>query len=517
MERLIEEISYKKCAIQREVVCDVSCDFTLPDYLGDIKRIIMTRESLSVGGAYLDAGQISGCGVVSYNVVYVDSEGKLSSAEFSRDYESSVRCEFDTLAHTYITSRIVNSTIRATTPRKLVAKSTVASNIHGFKEESIRIPEEFGSGKLEFKDDFTHVRSTSVTHLPEREYAERLALLEGGMADDLTVIARSASPEIKSVEMRDGVIFVKGEIKVECAVICAPLAPTIEKMTLEINEECPAGCKDPVSLFAIPNLSSLTVSVRPTEDGCELTCDLILDLTVLEDENIAVSMPTDAYSPGREVALEYNTVKLESVLMPISVSVRSEARKDRTELGLSEARDIIITDAVVRSDPARAEGDSIFLTGEIKYTGAATQVSEDGAVSYVSFKTSVPYEHIVNNTCQSIDTVTYDILTSVSGACCMIDKDEILLACNLCFEGVAVSDRTCRYISSVSMKEEKCEGASRRVVVYYPDKDESLYEVAKRFDTTSRAVANINSLGIDVVAAPSKSGGLSGVKRLIIY
>lgn len=517
MERLIEEISYKECAVYREVVCDVSCDFTLPDYLGDIKRIIMTKESLSVGGAYLDAGQISGCGVVTYNVIYVDSEGKLTSAEFSREYECSGRCECDTLCHTYITSRIVNSSIRATTPRKLVAKSTVASNIHGFTEQSILIPEEFSSGNLEFKDEHTFVRSTNVTHLPEREYAERLATLEGVMADDITVISRNARPEIKSVEMRDGVIFVKGLIKVECAVMCAPLAPCVEELTLQINEECPAGCKDPVSLFAIPNVSSLTVNVQPTEEGCELTCDLILDLTVVEDENISVSMPTDAYAPERVVDLEYNTVKLESIAMPISESFMSEVRKDRLELGLAEARDIIITDATVKPDPVRKEGDNVFLTGEIKFMGVATQVSEDGALSYVSFKTSVPYEHIVNNTCQNLDGVTFDILTSVNDVSCMIDKDEALFECNVCFDGVAISDRSCRYISSVKIAEEKAERPPRRVVVYYPDKDESLYEVAKQFDTTSRAVANINSLGIDVAASPAKSGGLSGVKRLIIY
>lgn len=517
MERIEERFSYKKCAVRKEIVCEVGCDFTLPDYLGDIKRIVMTRETVSVGGAYCDAGQISGCGVVTYNVVYIDSEGKLTSAEFSKDYECTARCDADTLSETYITSRVISSGVRATTPRKLVAKSTVASNLRGFLNEEILIPEEFSRGGLEFKNEFCSVRSTYVTHLNEREYAERLCTLDGVMADDLTVIAKSARPEIKSVEMHDGVINVKGQIKVECAVMCAPLAPTVESLTLEINEDCPAGSKNPISISALPNVSSLTVNTVPTEDGCEIMCDLILDITVVEDENVAVSMPTDAYAPGRVTDFEYSTATLESVTAPIVENCRCEMRADRTELGLKDARDIIITDATIKPDPILIEGDSIIMSGEIKYTGVATQINEDGTLNYISFKNSAPYKHIVNNTCQDNCDISCDILAFVSAASCMLDKGEAVFECGISFRGVMLSAKTTRYISSVSMAEESDEKPPRRVVVYYPDKDESLYEVAKRFDTTARAVANINSLGIDVAASPAQKGGLSGVKRLIIY
>lgn len=517
MENKENVISYKRCAFLKEVVSDVGCDFTLPDYLGDIKRIVMTQEQLSTGGAYFEAGQIFGSGVVSYNVIYVDSEGKLTSAEFSKEYECCARCDKDTLSDTLLTSRIVNSGVRATTPRKLVAKSTVASSLRGFSDEAIIIPEDLTGGKLEFKDEVTSVRTTSITHLAEREYAERLCMLEGVMADDLTIVTRSARPEIKSVVAEGGMFVVRGEVRVECAVMCAPLAPTVHTLMLEINEECPLKCKDAISLCAIPNVSSLTVNAQPTDDGCEVLCDLILEITVVEDENLVVSLPSDAYAPGKEADLEYNTVTLESVVGAMNETKKCEMRIGREELGLADARDIIITDATVRTDPARMDGDTLFLTGEIKYAGAATQVSEDGALNYVSFKKTVPYEHIVNNTCQNSGNITYDIHTTVSDVCCMIDKGEAVLSCILDFKGIAVSERPYSYICSVDIRETDKQRAPRKIVVYYPDKEESLYEVAKRFDTTSFAVANINSLGVDVATTPAQKGGLSGIKRLIIY
>ena len=146
MENKDGRISYKKCAVQREVICEVGCDYTLPDYLGDIKRIVMTRESVSVGDAYFEGGQILGNGVITYSIIYVDSDGRLTSAEFTKDYECEVRCDVDSVSDTYLTSRIVASSLRATTPRKVVAKTTVASSIRAFCDETITIPDEFSSG-----------------------------------------------------------------------------------------------------------------------------------------------------------------------------------------------------------------------------------------------------------------------------------------------------------------------------------------------------------------------------------
>ena len=517
MENKDGRISYKKCAVQREVICEVGCDYTLPDYLGDIKRIVMTRESVSVGDAYFEGGQILGNGVITYSIIYVDSDGRLTSAEFTKDYECEVRCDVDSVSDTYLTSRIVASSFRATTPRKVVAKTTVASSIRAFCDETITIPDEFSSGELEYKDEPTFVLSTETTHLPEREYAEKVAFLEGAMADDVSIISKIARPEIKSVEVHDGIINVKGQIKVECAVMTAPLAPTVETIALNINEECPIKSKDPLSVYAIPNLSSFTVSPNPTDDGCDLLCDLIFDLTVVEEENILINMPIDAYAPSKKVELEYNTVGLKSAGAVVRECFKSERRVDRTELGLSDARDIIISDAVVRCDPVSIDGDSLKLSGEIRYCGAAVQISEGGEISYVSFKNSVPYEHIVNNTCQKLDNVASDFITSVTDVSCKIDKDQIVFESIINTCGTVTSTKSCKYICSVSMIPREPEDACRRIVVYYPDKDESLYEVAKRFDTTARSVANINSLGIDVAAAPTSKGGLSGVKRLIIY
>ena len=517
MERIERETSYNKCRERKEIISDVSCDYTLPDYLGDIKRIVMIRECVSVGGAYYEAGQLFGGGIVTYNVIYVDAEGKLASVEFSSDYECSSKCDTDNPIDVCITSRLLNVNLRATTPRKLVAKATLSSNLRAHSEESILLPEEFNSDILEYRTEICDVRSSYITRLPEREYAEKICFLDGVMLDDVSIIAKSANPYIRLVESEDGAIIIKGEVKIECAVMCAPLAPIKETVTVQINEECQAKAKHPIHLQALTNVSSLVISVNATESGCEIMCDMILDISVIEEENKTVCMPTDAYAPGSITECGYDTVTLDSIVGVIDESFKNEARFDRSDLGMKDIRDIIVTDATLKSDPLKREGDTILLTGEIKYSGMATEITEDGAISYVSFKNTAPFSYNVNNYLQNIDNLTFDITASVHDIECTIDKGDVVCGCSLKFTGIIGAKKSLSYISSVSLTDKATAAQVRKVSVYYPDKDESLYDVAKRFDTTCRAVANINSLGIDVASTPTAKGGLKDVRRLIIY
>ena len=517
MERLESETSYKRCRACGEIISDVSTDYTLPDYLGDIKRIVMTRETVSSGGACCEAGQILGGGVVTVSVIYVDAEGRLSSVEFCADYECSQRADTPSPTDVLVTSRIISSSVRATTPRRLVAKATVGSLVEIYTDEAITLSEELCSDKLEYKSEHVGVRSSYLTRLPEREYADRVCVLDGVMMDDVSIIAKSARPEINSIEPRDGALCIKGEIVVECAVMCAPLAPVMERVTIPFAEECEGRARDPLSFRAIPSIASLVTSITATDTGCEITCDLILDISVLEEASLPVSLPTDAYLPGSKTECVYDTVSFESIVGVIDEVHKSEARLDRAELGMRDVRDIILTDVTLRQDTPKRDGEDLILSGEIRYSGIATEITEGGSISYVGFKNSVHYAYNVNNCILNEDNVTYYITPNISGASCMIDKNNIVLSCEIGNRGIIAAKRSCNYIFSVSVSEGGAQERPRRITVYYPDKDESLYDVAKRFDKTCRAVANINSLGIDVAAAPAEKGGLKDVRRLIIY
>ena len=64
--------------------------------------------------------------------------------------------------------------------------------------------------------------------------------------------------------------------------------------------------------------------------------------------------------------------------------------------------------------------------------------------------------------------------------------------------------------------EENEESDDAVVTVYYPKKNERLFDVAKRYRTTAKKIAAYHELSESVIFSPDSEDSLIGVKRLII-
>jgi hypothetical protein len=71
------------------------------------------------------------------------------------------------------------------------------------------------------------------------------------------------------------------------------------------------------------------------------------------------------------------------------------------------------------------------------------------------------------------------------------------------------------YSCEISEGELPIEDGSK-ITVYYPKKNENLFDIAKRYRTTSAKIALDNNLSESVMASPDSSDSLLGVKKLII-
>ena len=63
--------------IQKE--CESGCEYILPDYMGDIKKILMSSARVVPSGKLAGGGNVEASGVVEYEILYADSEGKLTA------------------------------------------------------------------------------------------------------------------------------------------------------------------------------------------------------------------------------------------------------------------------------------------------------------------------------------------------------------------------------------------------------------------------------------------------------
>ena len=166
----MEEAMSKK--IRKE--CESSCEYILPDYMGDIRKILMSRAKAIPTGKFLSGDSLEVGGIVEYEILYSDSDGRLTAISATSDYEMKFPVDSEGYSDSTEESTISNLGIRITGPRKIIMKAAVESVVRISEEPSLEIEGDAFASECEPE---TAARMIScemalVGRSGEREYAE---------------------------------------------------------------------------------------------------------------------------------------------------------------------------------------------------------------------------------------------------------------------------------------------------------------------------------------------------------
>ena len=196
-----KETSYTRNIKCSDVYTESSVDYSLPDYLGDVRKILFSEATLRPSGRFAGGDEVEFSGVVVYNLIYLDSDGNLSSTEFTSDYDYSVKCSGDSYKDSVSDTRVSAFAIRLVGPRKISARASLVGSVRLSEESSISVSGNAVSSDLapETSVKTVGVRSSLMSSVVEREYAEQVASLEGAIADEVSLVYSYAEADRKSV------------------------------------------------------------------------------------------------------------------------------------------------------------------------------------------------------------------------------------------------------------------------------------------------------------------------------
>ena len=493
-----------------------TCEYILPDYLGDVKKLVSSSARLVPSGQFESDGELECAGVVSYEIVYLDSENKLSAASFSSDYDFSVAKD-EKYLDAYVKSEVASFAVRLTGPRRMIAKANVRSEVcviekWDFCESGSAFSEETELEKITKTLNIeTALRGVSR----EREYAETLASLEGVSADEIEVITSSAYVRIReSVPVDDGV-NIKGELIIN-AIIRTP-----ESSVFAIRREIPfdetvsiSGANGEASAVSDVVVSSLSLGVNDGENSAELVANAIMEFSSAVFFNESVEAVSDAYLKTKDVATEYENLK-------ISTFVSSETKTDSVSLKIplskivsSNLKEILALNQDFRALVLNFEENRLVFSGEVAFSGVACEISEDGDSNIASLKFSAPIEINVNTGCQNLEKCKLFAGNAPAGCEWEIDAENLKISVFYTVTYSVSEEENVRLLSSCeALGESEYEKKLSRISVYYPDENETLFDVAKKFHTSVSAIASDNMITAPVALGfPAKSG----LKKLII-
>lgn len=501
--------------LQKE--CESSCEYILPDYLGDVKKLLMTSAKAVPSGQFDGEREVECAGIVTYDIVYLDSENKLSSASFSSDYDFKFSKNGENYSDAYVATQLANFGVRLTGPRRMIAKANVASEICVM--ESFEIAET-GSAfsereELEKITKTVNIESAIKSDALEREYAEEIASLEGISADEIEVITSNAYVRIsESIPVDDGV-NIKGVLVVN-AIIRTP-----DTSVFAIRREIPFdetvsinGVGEDMTAVSDAFVSSLVLGINDGENTAEIVANVIMEFSSLAYYNESIEVISDAYLKSKDTVAEYENLSFTSHLAARTKTESQELKIPLSELGTDALKEILALNQDFRSLKLENSENSSCFSGEVAFSGVACEISEDGTTNITNLKFTAPMSINVNTSCQKCENNKLFAKIAPAGCEWVIDGENLILTLwyTVTYSLSEEESVSCLSSCEVAGDSEYVRKASR-ISVYYPDENETLFDVAKKFHTSVKDIAADN-----MIAEPTALGIPTrlGLKKLII-
>ena len=510
------ETTLRKNKRSAEVYSDTHTEYVLPDYLGEIRKLLSVSSEIRPAAKYLSDSGVESSGIVVYDVLYTDADGELSGASFTSDYDVLLprREDGESLC---LESRIVSFNVRPSGPRKLSAKATVAvSDISSHTEDVSPEGTAFADDREpELLTEDISLLSVVETESVERELAESILRLDGRIADETSVISSRAEAECESVSLAGGEATVKGYVSVYAIVKTEDAAPYSVTHKLPFSETLAFDKDISGEIFPRVTVSSIGTTVNADNEGCEIVANVIFDLSLTSFGRERASIVTDAYLCECDTQNEYDKLCYTELLHASRERINHTARLSRSDECIDGFDELLTLVGTARLSQ-EIEGDAVVLRGTLKYTGAATAVCESGERSYMPLKFEVPIEEKIALPHALPDNATLDVAVEAHHPTLTLDSESVYVTSTLGVSLVITEDKCIRRLASATASENVYEKSSATVTVYYPEAGDTLFSVAKSHRTRAAKLARDNALTESVVAGKGECA-LSGIKKLIIY
>ena len=487
---------------------EVSEEFSLPDYVPEVRRVLFTRAQALPESKYISDTTVPPTielgGTVTYSIIYTNEEGELCALPLNSTYE--VKAPISSLGTTFIDTTVESCTTRVTAPRKLTVKSKLKSRILGFQEkteeESITPRSSADEMYIERKKESVDTIGIMPVSLQNIRMNERfdMAGLESSKPIwcDATII-------LNDVKVQNGSVSVRGEATVRCLCVSSEGENVITK-TMPLVEEMEAEGAS-VGDLAMVNARCVSLSISNAENGQknELFFDLNCELDGEITRNSESLLTKDAYSTKNETQATYKKIDVYKRLKSQNASFTVSEAMKRENMALNEIIEIIADPVYEKTE---IKGSRAQLLGKlfVNIIGKS-QPNEQGECEYLHDSYEIPIKYETD-----IGKVNGEIITrcnfSQGNVNARYDNERFYVTAEI-FPAFSIYEKTsCEVLDRATLKKDvefKSDPACVRVC--FPHENETLWDIAKKYHTTVARLSEQNGISAD--------GPLS-VKSLIV-
>ncbi|MBE6548348.1 MAG: DUF3794 domain-containing protein [Ruminococcaceae bacterium] len=498
-------------ASDKSVLSELSGDFSLPDYQPEIKRLLRVTASMLPPSKYFGAGEAEFAGNIDYYVLYMGSDNEVYCAPLTGEYSVSVPIEKDDnidLGNDLITEvKIVPDMIggRVTSPRHITIKCRLKAHARIYGKKKVM------SGVTRCDGSIEKLKDT----------VQNSSLLLG--VGETIHISDEIIPDLRDGEFRvicaDGKVLVNEVSAGKDEVICRGELH-LKLLTSRENGSLPSsfvrrmpfsgivsnpGITPDASVYAKGTLSELTLTV----DEGRIYVEAGVMLETVGQQNQAVAYISDIYSTTNESNCSYDKVKVPRGISGFNRNFTFSESISLSETSIQEGASVADACGYASVDEYKFEGNKCKMIGKCRFN---LQLFDGRDYSNAEIEMPFKYECEMPETA-SAENTECEAEASMISCRGRIDGDRVGLDAEIALCGRMWENKPCTVLESYSLGEE-LSGDEGRILVCYPNKNDTLWSVAKRYNTPISQIAQNNKLSQN--ARPDNSESLSGTQYLVI-
>lgn len=486
-----------------DINSEITEEFTLPDYLPEIRRLLRITPSFSCPSGYTGSTDAEFAGNADWSILYVGGDGKPSAADLSSSYEvaapvpSDLALDRDAGLHAEHSVFAESIAGRVTAPRKLSIKSLLRHHIRITGERNTQ-PELKGCISDESIKKLGKAYLTLVTErgVSDPVEVETVFRTEAGVK----VIGVRACAAVDSCLPSDMGAVCNGTVVF--TLLCA--APEGETVTYESR----AAFEAPVELDLDGEgrcLSGYAYVNGVTSDEAEGSpvCRASLCVECYARKNAPVKLICDIYSTEQTTSPEFDTFKIPYLIF----CTNTEFSHDGSTVfdGLPEGAKILDCVCDARQTGMRFENGKYFLDVKCRYNvlfGTGDEYTCREAEQSFSAEVGTGNE----------EQRGYSARLTVMTCRAKTEGENIALSADIAAEVAVFGEAEIKAVTSAEFGEKN---ASRRAAwtVAYAAPGETLWDIAKRYSTDPAELAAANGLKY---SSPDSDDSLAGTNFLIV-
>ncbi|MBS6462084.1 MAG: DUF3794 domain-containing protein [Ruminococcus sp.] len=483
--------------------------YDLPDYLPDVNKLLRVDARLVGMNRYVNGDTLEYDGSILYSILYATAQGEMRCASFESPvsgsmpvsgYEDGCLLDFNAAAE--------NVTCRLQGPRKLTAKAKIRICAAIYCEKCTEpvfagklTPEEranmqylYESIECETQESF-EVRGNSVSEDIE---------LPSGMPPVSEIISVDTDTYIYEMRPSEQGLSYKGDVTANILYSSKKPAENEEEAAenggmlyaslvrkIPIYGDIPAET-DETPVFCLGRAEITKLEYRPQENSLgesriieiDFDYDIFADCYYNEESNVV----KDIYSLDYENGNEYSSLSFRNVAKAQTFNFSVNSTEQNSDAEFSAA---VSTVASASVESVTKDSGKLIFEGKAEVSVILT--NGDGLFIGKNYTVPLRAEADAGKTA---DNFTYAVTSAVIFAASRADSEKIATDLEIAIAYVTFNEYETLAVTQSTVYKDKPVYAPEHsaVVIYYPVKDEKLWGIAKKYNTTEDAIRRANGI-----------------------